>query len=402
MNTLISSENSWALFAILAAIAAISIFMEQKWKWASKLSGCIIALIGAMLLSNLNIIPLEAPAYDFIWDYVVPAAIPLLLFHANLRTIGKGSGRTLIIYLLSGLGTICGGFLAFYCLHKYLPELEKITPMMVGSYTGGSANLVAMARAFGASGKTVSVAVVADNMLMAIYFFVLAAMPSIRFFYKKFRHPIIDRMEKEAAAADAANHAAAYWKPKDISLKDIAASLSISLVIVAISNNAAGYFGRMIPTGSFLMTLLNGLLGSQYLIMTTLTVLLATLLPGFMGNLGGAQELGTYFIYIFFAVIGVPASISMIVTQAPLLLVFCLIIVGVNMIFSLAFGKLFKFGLEEIIVASCANIGGPTTAAAMAISKGWSELVTPAILVGTLGYAIGNYYGIFIGTFLGR
>lgn len=402
MDPLISADNSWALFAILAAIAAISIFMEQKWKWASKLSGCIIALVGAMLLSNLNVIPLEAPAYDFVWDYVVPVAIPLLLFNANLKTIGKGSGRTLIIYLLSGLGTVCGGFLAFYCLHKYVPEPEKIAPMMVGSYTGGSANLVAMAKAFGASGKTVSVAVVADNLLMAIYFFVLTAMPSIRFFYKKFRHPIMDRLEKETAAANAANHAAAYWKPKDISLKDIAASLSISLVIVAISNKAAAFFGRSIPTGSFLMTLLNGLLGSQYLIMTTVTVLLATLLPGFMGKLGGAQEMGTYFIYIFFAVIGVPASISMIVTQAPLLLVFCLIIVGVNMIFSLVLGKFFQFSLEEIIVASSANIGGPTTAAAMAISKGWSELVTPAILVGTLGYAIGNYYGIFAGTFLGR
>lgn len=104
--------------------------------------------------------------------------------------------------------------------------------------------------------------------------------------------------------------------------------------------------------------------------MTTITMLLATLFPGFVGKLGGAQEMGTYFIHIFFTVIGVPAFISMIITQAPLLLAFCLIIVGINMFFSLFFGKLFKFSLEEIIVASNANIGGPTTAA-MAISKGW-------------------------------
>lgn len=362
----------------------------------------MIALIGAMILSNLNIIPADAPAYDFVWDYVVPTAIPLLLFNANLKTIGKDSGRALIIYLLSGLGTVCGGFLAYFCLRNAVPDLEKITPMMVGSYTGGSPNLVSMAKAFHASGKTVSIVVVADNMLMAIYFFVLAAMPSINFFYKRFSHPIIDRMEKEDAAANAANHAASYWKPKDISLKDIAACLSVSLVIVAISNNAADYFNHIIPTASFAFALLNGLLGNQYLIMTTITVLLATLFPSFVGKLGGAQEMGTYFIHIFFAVIGVSASISMIITQAPLLLVFCLIIVGVNMLFSLLFGKLFKFSLEEIIVASNANIGGPTTAVAMAISKGWGELVTPAILVGTLGYVIGNYYGIFIGTFLGR
>lgn len=210
---------------------------------------------------------------------------------------------------------------------------------------------------------------------MVIYFFALAAMPSINFFYKKFKHPIIDRMEKEDAAANATNH--------------------------AVSNHAADDFHHIIPTGNFLLTLLNGLLGNQYLIMTTITMLLATLFPGFVGKLGGAQEMGTYFIHIFFTVIGVPASISMIITQAPLLLVFCLIIVGINMLFSLLFGKLFKFSLEEIIVASNANIGGPTTAAAMAISKGWGELITPAILVGTLGYVIGNYYGIFTGTFLG-
>ena len=73
-----------------------------------------------------------------------------------------------------------------------------------------------------------------------------------------------------------------------------------------------------------------------------------------------------------------------------------------NMIFSFVFGKIFKFNLEEICIASNANIGGPTTAAALAIAKGWQAMVVPALLVGTLGYVIGNYYGIFVGTFLGR
>ena len=52
-------------------------------------------------------------------------------------------------------------------------------------------------------------------------------------------------------------------------------------------------------------------------------MLLATIKPEFMGNIGGAQEIGTFLIHIFFAVIGVPASIYLIMTQAPLLLVFC-------------------------------------------------------------------------------
>ena len=130
-------------------------------------------------------------------------------------------------------------------------------------------------------------------------------------------------------------------------------------------------------------------------------MLLATFLPGKVGNIGGAQEIGTYLIHIFFAVIGVPASIYLIVTKAPLLLVFCAVIVSVNMLVSFLFGKLLGFGVEEIIIASNANIGGPTTAAAMAIAKGWNALIVPAILVGTLGYVLGNYYGIFAGTILG-
>ena len=65
------------------------------------------------------------------------------------------------------------------------------------------------------------------------------------------------------------------------------------------------------------------------------------------------------------------------------------------------FGKLLKFNLEDIILASNANIGGPTTAAAMAISKGWINLVGPIMLIGTLGYIIGTYAGTFIGQFLG-
>ena len=45
--------------------------------------------------------------------------------------------------------------------------------------------------------------------------------------------------------------------------------------------------------------------------------------------------------------------------------------------------------------------GGPTTAAGMAISQGWAKLVGPAMLVGTLGYVIGNYAGTIVGIVLG-
>ena len=71
--------------------------------------------------------------------------------------------------------------------------------MMVGTYTGGSVNLVAMADAFDAGGELVSTSVVADNLLMALYFFALIAIPTASFFRKHFRHPLQDEIDKRTA-----------------------------------------------------------------------------------------------------------------------------------------------------------------------------------------------------------
>lgn len=399
-KSLISPDNAWVLWAILTGIVAISIHLEQKYKWANKVTGSVIALILAMALSNFKIIPMDAPTYDIVWDYVVPLAIPLLLYGANISKIWKESGKLLVVYLVSGIGTVLGAILAFFALKGLIPEAYKMAAMMTGTYTGGGVNFVAMADAFNASGELVSTATVADNLLMALYFFILIGVPSMNFFLKKYTHPIIDEMDSHVDEDSSKTKAAQFWSGKDISLKDIAFSIAISFIIVAISGEVAGLFSRVIPTGNLLLNLLNGLLGNKFLIMTTVTMILATKFSDFFSNLNGAQEIGTFLIYIFFTVIGVPASIPLILKKSPILLVFCGIIVLVNMLFTFFMGRIFKFDLEDMIIASNANIGGPTTAAAMAIAKGWDVLIVPALLVGTLGYVIGNYYGILVGNIL--
>ena len=55
MNTLISADNTWVLMSIMVLVVAFSIWMEQTYAWASKISGAIIALICALLLTNLKI-----------------------------------------------------------------------------------------------------------------------------------------------------------------------------------------------------------------------------------------------------------------------------------------------------------------------------------------------------------
>ena len=96
-----------------------------------------------------------------------------------------------------------------------------------------------------------------------------------------------------------------------------------------------------------------------------------------------------------------PANIYTVVTEAPLFLVLTFMMVVINMLFCFVGAKLCRFDLEDAIIASNANIGGPTTAAGMAISQGWAKLVGPAMLVGTLGYVIGTYAGTVVGIVLG-
>ena len=400
MNTLISPDNHWMLWAIVVGFATLSIALEQRYKWASTLSGAIIALICTMVLSNFNIIPISAPVYDIVWGYVVPLAIPLLLMRCDMRKIGRESGRILIIFLIGSFATTAGALIAYFLLKNNISELEGIAAMITGTYIGGTVNFAALSSAFNVSGKMVSSATVADNLLMAIYFFVLISIPSMKFFRKNYKHPYVDKMESTKIDNANENIVSAYWKPKEISLKDIAISMSTAFIIVAISNVVASFFGRVIPKTNFVFQIINGLFGNQYLIITTISMICATVFPNVFSKIGGTQERGTFLIYLFFFVIGVPASLMEIIRNSPLLLLFCTIVVFINMLISFIFGKILKFNLEDIILASNANIGGPTTAAAMAISKGWFDLVGPIMLVGTLGYVLGTYFGVFVGNLL--
>ena len=402
MNTLISADNTWALLSIMCGSVAVSIWLEQKYDWAAKISGAILALIFAITFTNLNIIPANSPLYDdVIWGFAVPIAIPLLLLQCNIKKVWQETGRLLIIFLIGAVGSCVGSFLGYYLLRNNISELNGLAAMMTGSYIGGGINFTALADAFSVSGTMISATTVADNLVTATSMFVLLSIPAVGFFRKHFNHPHIDEVEKYADQGSTQNAAAAYWQKKEISLKDIAINFAYASIVVTISKLIAGGLSEIIPTGNMLLNMCNTFFGSQYIWITTLSIIISLIFEKQIEELSGYSELGTYLIYLFFFVIGVPASIPMIIQNAPLLFVFTLIIALTNMLFCFVFGKLLKFNLEDIVLASNANIGGPTTAVAMAISKGWNKLIGPIMLIGTLGYVIGTYFGIIVGSLLG-
>lgn len=399
-NTLIQPDDTLTLWGIIVVWASVSIYLEQRYSWASKVSGAIIALVGAIVLSNTGIIPTESPVYDAVWSVIIPLAIPLLLFHVNIKKIWTESGKLLTLFLLSSIGTVAGTIISFFLLKDFIPYLDRIGGMMSASYVGGGVNFAAMTAKFDAPGDLVSATVVADNLMMAIYFVILMLIPTIGFFRKRFTTPHIDQVEKGVSQEEGQTLAESFWKRKDISLKDIALAVGTAFLLVIVSFKLADYVGSLIPSGenaSGIMNLFHAILGDQYLMLTTITFLVLALFPSYFQKINGSQEFGTFLIYLFFVVIGIPASIPLIVQNAPLLLVFVFIIVMVNMVVSLTAGKLLNANLEDTLLASNANIGGPTTAAALAIAKGWKDLIGPILVVGTLGYIVGNYVGTMLG-----
>ncbi len=399
--TLIAADDTWALLALMCVAVAGAIYLEQKYDWASKISGAIIALIIALVASNFSIIPTSCVLYDdIIWGFAVPMGIPLLLLQCNMKKIWRETGRMMVIFLIGSAGTVAGAFIAYGLLHPFIPELEGVAAMMTGSYIGGGVNFAALAAEFEV-GEIKASTTVADNLLMALYFFALIFIAGMKFFRNRYPHPYIDEVESGGKLEEAQTQAAAYWSRKDISLKDIALNFAYSVVVVFVAKLIAGAIGALIPDTNVVLHMLNTFFGSEYVWITTVSMACATFGEKQVAKLSGSQEIGTYLIYLFLFVIGVPASIMEIINKTPLLLVFTTIMVVVNMLFCFVGGKLLKFDLEDIILASNANIGGPTTAAGMAISQGWSALVGPVMLVGTFGYVIGTYLGILVGGLLG-
>ena len=119
----------------------------------------------------------------------------------------------------------------------------------------------------------------------------------------------------------------------------------------------------------------------------------------FIANLKGSHNLGLYLVFIFLAVIGAFCEISAVAQLKDVgitLLLFAGLAVFLHGIIVIILGGLLYRDWEMIAIVSQANVGGGTTAIALAESFGRKELILPAILVGTLGTALGTYLGFFV------
>ena len=393
MESLISPNDTWLLWAIMLITVGVSIYMEQTYKWASKITGPVLALVVAVVLSNLKVMPIQSPSYDVVWTYVVPLCIPLLLFRANIFKIVKTTGSMFGAFHVSALGTLIGAVVAAFAFQTVVPHVAKLSGIMTASYIGGGVNFFAVQATFKAPEELTNALLVSDNVIMTIMFLVLISLTGFKFFRK--HYPMPHQLEVENSDSKDDMQAANFWKRKEISLLDIAKALGVAIFIAALSAKLSELI-RLAPLPGVALDILS----NQFLLITTISVAVATVFHKQLENIAGSDELGTYLIYIFFFTIGLPADIWLIIQRAPVLFLYCIVIAGINFLVTFGLGKLFKMKLEDLALSVSANLGGPMNAAAMAIAKGWKALVLPALLVGIWGYVIGTYLGIIVGNIL--
>lgn len=375
--TLVADDNIFALGAAIAGVAWLGFWVDTK-DIGKKISGVVWVLTAGMALSNFHLIPFKSPVYDFVGGTLIPLAIPLLLFKANLRKIFMESGKVMLVFCVASVATIIGAVLGFY-----LMDLGEIGPKVAGVYTGGyiggAVNFLAVSQAVEMTAEQFSAAIGASSQVSNLALLMLIAIPSVPWILKMVP-------SAEIQPADANKKVQMSETALDsFRLTHVCGALAISFMICAVSQSLSTYFGM-----------------EQYniLIITVLTLAVANLFPQALANLQGDFDIGMLFMYIFFAAVGAGTNATIFLSSAFYLFVYGMFIIFVHLIIVLLFAKLFKVDLADAVVASGAALVGPAVTAAIAISRGWRDLVTPGIMCGIFGYAIATFIGVAVSKLL--
>jgi uncharacterized membrane protein len=372
---LIGPEQNFAIWAVLIGLAAFGFWCE-RYPWGRKYSGVMLLITAAIVLANLRIIPTAAPAYDVVWDYLVPVAIPLLLFQADLKRIVRESGPTLIAFII-GSASVVAGTIIGASLFDLGPNEAELAGIFTGTYIGGSLNFAAVAEATGMQGDSVlAAAFAADNVVTNLHFLLIIFIPGIAWLAKRYpTHHMDNAAQFDIEAQGTVHHI------KDLDLAGLLMALAIAFSLAAIGKTLAGLAGKPEFT---------------ILVITLLALMVATFLPRQVSRLSGYQEAGNVMMFVFLASVGASADIWELIEIAPVLFVFATIIIVVHLVVLFSVGMLLRLDLAELVMASAVCIGGPATAPALASAKGWRDLLIPGVLAGSFGYATGSYIGMAV------
>lgn len=373
------TSNPVYVLVVLCLMVILSVYASQT-KYGKPLGAALLVILFTAIVANFKFIPSASnsiPLYDAIFTYVAPISIFFLLLNVSLRSIKQAGLPMVSLFLIGSLTTALGVLLSWVILKPESvlgDEAKIIAGMFTGTYTGGSVNFnaVALEYDFQKNGILYAGTIAVDNVITTLWMIITLLIPMV-----------MNRIWKGKTVVNTQKEGDVLAHPEDEGMDLNALMWLVFLGISAfyISDLLSDLFPK-IPA---------------ILILSTIGIVLAQI--RFIANLKGSHQLGLFLVYIFLAVIGAYCEIGA-VSQLEhigiMLLLFAGLAVLLHGILLILISGLLYRDWEIVAIVSQANVGGGTSAIALAEAFKRKDLILPAILVGSLGNALGTYLGFLV------
>ncbi len=396
--------NDAVVFGLLmAALAAIFYTSGQKDGFWKKFYGIVPALLLCYLIpaifNSLGWISADTSQLYYVASrYLLPASLVLMTLSINLKAIANLGPKALIMFFTGTVGIIVGGPLAILLISMVSPEtvggagpdaIWRGLSTLAGSWIGGGANQAAMLEIYQYNpekyGGMVLVDIVVANVWMAILLLGIGKSERINKWLRADNTAITELKEKVTSFADSVK--------RNPTLNDYMVMLGLAFGAVGIAHwgasHAASWFAS-IPKDSALASF-----GSTFFWMITIATIIGiglsfTKAKNYEG--AGASKLGSIFIYILVATIGMKMDLTTIF-ENPGLIAIGFVWMAIHAGLLILVAKLIKAPFFFLAVGSQANVGGAASAPVVA-AEFHPSLASVGVLLAVFGYVVGTYGAI--------
>lgn len=393
-------NNAVVLGLLLLCLAFVFYTSTSNNKLLKKFYTVIPALLMCYLLpsilASLGIVnSVQSHSIYFIATrYLLPTALVLMTLSIDLKGIINLGPKSLIMFFTGTIGIIVGGPIAILLVSTFSPEtvggqgpeaVWRGLSTLAGSWIGGGANQTAMLEVYGYAqskyGGMVLVDIVVANIWMAVLLYGAGKADKVDKWLKADSSAIKELQEKMEHFTQSIS--------KNPTLRDILLVLGIAFGATAFSHLSSKWFTSYF---SGIEALKGTTLTSSFfwlVVMATTIGLVLSFTKARKLEAYGASKLGSVFIYILVATIGMKMDLRQIV-ENPLLIVVGLIWMAFHAGLLLLVAKMIRAPFFFLAVGSKANVGGAASAPVVAAAF-HPSLAPVGVLLAVLGYALGTY-----------
>jgi uncharacterized membrane protein len=336
-----------------------------------------------MIASTLHLIPQKNEVYSFISTNFLPASLLLLLISVDIRAILK-LGKVAILMMLAGsAGIVLGGPIVLLVFKPWLPAgIWSGFGALSASWTGGSANMLAVKEGLGTPEKIFLPMVVVDTIVPYVWMGLLIALSGFQGAYDRWNRSdtsVMEQINKKFSLQEKR-------QSEPLSLKHTTIIFAVAFLGTFVCAQVAG----LLPEVKGKITAYTWTI----ILVTTLSLLLSFTKIKRLESYG-ASKIGFGLLYFVLASIGARASLSDI-KEAPILIAAGFVWVLIHGLFIFGASRLLRAPLFLCATASQANVGG--VASTPVVAAIYQPALAPVgLLLAILGNIMGTYMGILCG-----